>query len=241
MSERRLTAVLAAIAAQPAGALPDRLCAAAAVTLDAPGVGVMLGADDVVLQTVCATVEGRRYEELQTDLGEGPSWSAHRTGAPVSAGDLDHDGTWPAFGPAAAGLGIRAVFAFPLRSGSAHVGALTLYRLVAGELDDVEHTDALLFARVALDLLLAARSELPSDDLDGLFFADTRDAEIHQASGMVSVQLGVAVAVAMSVLRAHAFSAERPMRAIAADIVARRLRLGDDADPVHPTERPTTP
>ena len=54
---------------------------------------------------------------------------------------------------------------------------------------------------------------------------------VHQASGMVSVQLGIAVAAALSVLRAHAFAEDRPLREVAADVVARRIRMTDAPDP----------
>ena len=50
--------------------------------LDAAGVGVSLGASDdpldSVLQTIGATDRGRDAETLQFDLGEGPSYTAHR-------------------------------------------------------------------------------------------------------------------------------------------------------------------
>ena len=47
---------------------------------------------------------------------------------------------------------------------------------------------------------------------------------------MVSVQLQVPVAEALVRIRAHAFADGRPLGAVAADIVARRLRLTDDRD-----------
>ncbi|MEX0835307.1 MAG: ANTAR domain-containing protein, partial [Nitriliruptor sp.] len=53
------------------------------------------------------------------------------------------------------------------------------------------------------------------------------EVAVHQASGMVSVQLGIAVAAAISVLRAHAFSAGRPLHDVALDVIARRLRMTD--------------
>jgi hypothetical protein len=53
-------------------------------------------------------------------------------------------------------------------------------------------------------------------------------AEIHQASGMVSIQLQIPVAEALVRMRAHAFAVGSPLGDIAADIVARRLRLTDD-------------
>ena len=42
---------------------------------------------------------------------------------------------------------------------------------------------------------------------------------------MVSVQLGVSVTEALIRLRAYAFSHDRPLRDVAEDVVARRLRF----------------
>lgn len=231
MQQRRIVRVLEAVASQAPGPLADRLCGGAAQVLDAPGVALSLLTRDDLLQTVCTTDAGRHGETLQADLGEGPSYTAHRIGGPVLVGDLDLDDTWPAFGPAAAAGGIGAVFAFPLRRGAVRVGAMTLYRPAAGDLTDDQHADALVFARIALDLLLALQAGRTADELDELFLAGTGNAaQIHQASGMVSVQLGVEVGLALAVLRAHAFSAGRSLREVADDVVARRVRL-DDAPP----------
>lgn len=48
-------------------------------------------------------------------------------------------------------------------------------------------------------------------------------AEIHQATGMVTVQLDVDTADALARMRAHAFSHQRLLIDVARDIVARRL------------------
>ncbi len=55
-------------------------------------------------------------------------------------------------------------------------------------------------------------------------------AEVHQATGMISVQLDVTQAVALIRLRAYAFSQHRPLADVAADVVARRVRFGDNDD-----------
>jgi AmiR/NasT family two-component response regulator len=55
-------------------------------------------------------------------------------------------------------------------------------------------------------------------------------AEVHQATGMVSVQLDVSQAVALVRLRAYAFSEHRPLADVAADVVARRMRFDDNDD-----------
>ncbi len=69
----------------------------------------------------------------------------------------------------------------------------------------------------------------PPDDLDELFVDGAGSTtEIHQATGIISVQLGVAVGSAMAVLRAHAYAERRALREVARDVVARDLRFGPD-------------
>ena len=55
-----------------------------------------------------------------------------------------------------------------------------------------------------------------------------RRAEVHQAAGMASVQLGVSVMDALARLRAYAFVHDRGVAEVAADVVARRLRFSPD-------------
>jgi hypothetical protein len=68
---------------------------------------------------------------------------------------------------------------------------------------------------------------------------DERRAEVHQAAGMISVQLGMGVEEALTRLRAHAYAEDRRLADVARDVVARRLRFapepagnsaGDDHD-----------
>lgn len=51
--------------------------------------------------------------------------------------------------------------------------------------------------------------------------------KVHQATGMVSVQLGVPLPEAMVRLRAAAYAGERSLPAFSADVIARRLRMDD--------------
>ena len=50
-------------------------------------------------------------------------------------------------------------------------------------------------------------------------------AVVHQAAGMVSVQASVSVEDAMLLLRAYTFAEDSPIKAVAADVVTRRLRF----------------
>jgi hypothetical protein len=65
-------------------------------------------------------------------------------------------------------------------------------------------------------------------------------AELFQAQGMVTVQLGVPLADALARIRARAYSDNRPLREVARDIVTRRLRL-DRETPGPPSAPDVTP
>jgi GAF domain-containing protein len=227
----RLDAVLAVIMGQPAGPLSDMVCSAAAQRLHAPGVGITIAVSDELLQGAHATTLGRTGDGLQEELGEGPAYAAHLSGRPVLVADLAEDDRWPAFARAAGEVGIVASFSFPIGSGAVKLGTLNLYRPSAVPLDDEQHADGLIFARLALDLLTAP------PELDGQVGSSSAHAwpgaasltpQLHQATGMVSAQLGVDMADALAALRAHTYATGRPLTDLSADVVARKLRLHDD-------------
>lgn len=170
-------------------------------------------------------------EELTLTLGEGPGVDAG-AGIPVLVADLatkDSMRRWPVFAPAATDAGARAVFAFPLQMGAIHLGVLDLYRGRPGGLDRDRLADALVLADTACTVLLdAAQRELsqPYARRSEPFLA--RHAEVHQATGMVSVQLGVSVALALVRLRAYAYAHDRRLSDVARDVVGRRLRFEPD-------------
>jgi AmiR/NasT family two-component response regulator len=60
---------------------------------------------------------------------------------------------------------------------------------------------------------------------DDLSSRSTYQLQVHQATGMVQVQAGVTTEEAFLMLRARAFSDDRPLEAIATEVVERRLRF----------------
>ena len=109
---------------------------------------------------------------------------------------------------------------------------LSLYRAQPGPLTPQQLADALVFADIALQLLLDSYAGISGSadyrPLDGL--SDSRD-EVYQATGMVSVQVGVSLEEAFVRLRAHAFAAGTPLDDVADDVVKRRLRFAPDPEP----------
>jgi hypothetical protein len=189
-----------------------------------------------------------RLAELHLTLGEGPSLDASAGGGgPALASDLA-DGEsgfrWPAFAPAALGAGAAAVFAFPLAVGAIRAGVLGLYRDRPGSLSDFQLGDALVFADTATLLLLDAASPEDANEEAGNREAGDQApragpggqpaglalhrAEIDQAAGMLTEQLGVSITDAFARLRAYAYVNDLRLADVARDIVARRLRLSPD-------------
>ena len=168
-------------------------------------------------------------EDLQYTLGEGPCVDSARTGRPVLDADLERSGRrrWPRFAPGALEAGVRAVFAFPLGVGDIRIGVLDLYRDVPGTLSEPVMVDAESYADAATLLLLHMHAEQPLNDETGTGWVDglADRSEVHQATGMVSVQSGVSLSDALLLLRARSFAAERPLDEVARDVVDRVIRF----------------
>jgi diguanylate cyclase (GGDEF)-like protein len=123
---------------------------AAGITL-APatsGPGYVAGSDESAL----------RYEQLQAELGEGPSVAACQSGEGLMVADLRNDDRFGAFGRRAAATGLAAVFTFPLRQADHQLGALDLYRDTAGPLNDDDMAAAQMLADVTAAYVVNAQA-----------------------------------------------------------------------------------
>lgn len=214
--------------------LPDVLVALCARSLPVNGVGMALMTDDGPAGTVAAT-DGTalELEDLQFSLGEGPCVDASQSGRPVLQPDLARTGEqrWPAFAAGAAAAGLAAVFAFPLRVGGIRLGVLDLYRTSVGALSGDELTSALAFADAATAVLLHLQASAAglAPPLDALIVLDDR-AEVHQATGVVSVQAGVPLQEALLLLRARAYVEQQPISALAQDVLRGVVDFNDVLD-----------
>ncbi|MDX3385385.1 GAF and ANTAR domain-containing protein [Streptomyces niveiscabiei] len=210
----------------------------------------VLGADGVVLSMLpagdrmpeplwCHPELSARFEELQFTLGEGPGPDAVRTGAPVVEPDLDRvrSERWPALLPAARELGVHGVCCFPLGIGAIRVGVLTVLCDGNRRLSEQQYADATALTAALTGAFLngAPPREGRNGDVPGSggfpeWPSGLHRAAVHQATGMVSVQLGVSMDIALLRLRAHAYASGRPLGEVAQDVVARRLRFDDDVN-----------
>lgn len=209
-----------------------RLCEVAADITSMTGAGIMLMSGDVPRGSLCSSNEvSALIEDLQFTLGEGPCVDAYRLDRPVLEPDLadPDDVRWVAFSPPAVAAGVRAVFGFPVQVGVARLGSLNLYRDQPGPLTHDQHADALVMADVAARAVIAMQAEAP---VGSVALAVEAGANlrfvVHQASGMVSVQLDVSVGEALIRMRAHAFSNDVLLDDVAKDVVTRQMRFASD-------------
>jgi hypothetical protein len=209
------------------------LCETAVARLGVSGVALTLDNSPGWPETAESTSgPATQLAELEVTVGEGPCLDAHRDGRPVLIADLDGPAgqyRWPVFAPLAVEAGANALFALPMCVGAIRVGVLALHRVLAGRLEPAELADSLAFAELALRLLLDEQAGLPAAEEDSAAFDDLplHSAQVHQATGVVSEQIGVGIDDAFARLRARAFADRRPLVELATDVVAHQVRFDE--------------
>ena len=215
--------------------LAMQICRACVDGLDVDGAAISLLTRSVARQTQAATdAIAELLEDLQFTLSEGACMEAARTGSPVLVPDLQHGSEvarWPVFAAAVMERSpVQALFALPLQWGALNLGVLDLYRREPGSLTDDQLRDAISTADTAALMMLGLRTEPDHGGEGWLDHAVAHRAEVHQATGMVSVQLDISAADALSRMRAHAFVHDRLLIDVARDVVARRLAFSESME-----------
>lgn len=206
----------------------DTLCAAACAVLEADAAALCLTGplDHVVIGVDPGAIAA--LAERPSEDGEGPCVDAARSDQVVAGDDLTSTGVvpWPDFSAAAAELGFRSLWSWPLQIGAIRLGALTVFLTRARPLDDATLRRGSSFALAATELVLLTNDPASPSSVAAAFEGSIeRRAVVHQASGMISAQLDVSLGDALSVLRARAWADGRSMTELARDVVARRQRM----------------
>lgn len=178
------------------------------------------------LELLLATDElSERVAELEFALGQGPGVDAVAAGMPSAADDLQSGVSlrrWPLFAVEARHVGVRAVQAYPIMFDERPFGAVALYSKEPTRLTSEQH-------RHAIDIT----------ELIGLALVDPGSGEsigsglrmsVHQAAGMVMQQSGRSIQEALVLLRSTAFSEDRQVTDVAADVIAGQRRF-DEMEP----------
>lgn len=214
--------------------LLGRLCRAVAAYVPAAGVAIGL-MSDAGSAGVVASADERSVllDDQQFALGEGPSRDAFRLRRPVLIADLQSSegSAWPLYTAGALESGVHGVFAFPLHIGASAFGILTIYVSEPGALDHDHLAMALAFAESATEILLDEDAASTDDWLNpGVETALSYRADIYQAQGFVTVQLGVSLAEALVLMRAHAFSQNLALAELATLILSGAVALDSVTD-----------
>ncbi|MGP9019928.1 GAF and ANTAR domain-containing protein [Streptomyces sp. BR1] len=207
---------------------------ARALGVEGVAVSLLVGEDQEVEPLWRSPGLTARFEELQFTLGVGPGPDAARSGAVVMAPDLRavRSDRWPALLPQVRELGVAGVCCFPLGLGGIRLGVLSVVTSIpSAVMPEQQCVDALSLAAALTGLLLEGdgNGQAASGTVTGAP-RELHRAVVHQATGMISVQLDVSLAEAMLRLRAFAYSRDLPLGDVAGDVVARRLRFNDDRD-----------
>lgn len=230
------------------GAICDT--AARLTGVDGAAVAVLTGSRAVRELVYATDALAQQIDEIQFVLGEGPCLDAYERDRPELCAHLDRqvfDVRWPAFTTEVAGLGVEAVFAYPVPGRRRPLGVLELYRRTAGVLDEHEQRSARMCAGALRDTLESnwqthlsqsgsAEAAIESAAVTGAAIpppdAFTR-SQVYVAAGMVAVQLTVSAQEGLDRLRAYSFANKRSIVAVASDVVERRLSfrsLAEDQD-----------
>jgi GAF domain-containing protein len=195
--------------------LPIRV--ATVVLMGDQGVEGITGASDALAAAI---------QDEEFTLGEGPVSDVRRERQPIMVSDLRNmTSDWPHFVPAVERLGIRAMYAIPLRIGAVDLGVLILGGARPRVMTKDELADLLLLGDLISRLVLDLQAGVTSESLAWALEATDTRAVVHQATGMIAAQLDVGVAEALARLRANAFATDRPIDQVAAEVVAGRRRF----------------
>lgn len=211
--------------------LAARICAACIAGLDVDGAAISLLTTTPARVTLWASdATADLLEEMQFSMNEGACIEAGSSGRPVLVPDLadsTETARWPVFASAVLEqTDVRALFVLPLQWGVVNLGVLDLYRTAPGPLAAAQLRDVLSAADAAALMYITMRTDPEADAW--LDQSASSRAVVHQATGMVLVQLGVPAQEALARMRGRAFAEQRLLVDMARDIVARRVTFAED-------------
>jgi hypothetical protein len=206
----------------------ETLCSRCRNILLVDGVAISLASTHELIPLCTTSPAIAAFEELEFTLGVGPELDAFATGRPTPTGHPSHEHSdrWPPTGVAAGDSELGSIYAFPLSVGAARIGVLTLFQRLMRALSPTQEADALIAADVLAHVILAEQGNAPAGAI-AMAFREPGSfrGEIHQASGMLSEQIGCGVADALVQLRSRAYATSTPIAHLADDVIAGRTRL----------------
>jgi anti-sigma regulatory factor (Ser/Thr protein kinase) len=188
--------------------------------LDVQVASVMVADEHGVLRLMAASSEYARLLEL-FEVEAAPCATCFATGSPVTEPDLDAaDARWPQFARLAHAVGFRSVYSLPMRLRGEVIGVLSLFRSLAGPLNDGDVRIGQALANVATVGLLQHRTVAHRQVLvEQLRHVANGRVLIELARGVLAERLGVDVDAALEELRRHSARTHLRLSEAAAAVV----------------------
>ncbi|MGB9302724.1 MAG: GAF and ANTAR domain-containing protein [Mycobacterium sp.] len=176
------------------------------------------------LRLLAATSEAARELELfQLQADEGPCVDCYASGEPVSVADIEQTvGRWPLFVPAAVEAGFASVHAVPMRAAGIVFGALGLFGVRPGELDEADLLVGQTLTHIACVAILQEHPPTPSTVMPRLRSALASRVIVEQAKGFLREVLGVSVEEAFSLLRTYSRDSGEHLTDVARKLMTER-------------------
>lgn len=211
--------------ADPGSDLTDALrqvCGATVSAFGVSGAGMMIIDDNQELRHVTSTDEdGRKLEEFQAAVGEGPCVDTLIFDRAVTTTDASIDARWERLGPLLRETDVRAVLGVPTRAGGGAIGAFNVYRSTQHEWDESELRAIAAFSDIVETLignaLLANARETIVQQLQ---YALENRVSIERAVGVIMARDRVDPVTAFNTLRSHARAQRRKVSDLADEILA---------------------
>lgn len=183
------------------------------------------GAFDQILLS-SSSDDARRVAEWEFTLLEGPCFDAAVAGTSNFAETAPSaENPWPQLSAKAQGLGYRCIGGIPWQVEGTFYTTLNIYDR-HGSITLETLADAAQIAEGLASLVVGSFAQQPPSS-DQLGEHDT----FHQATGMVMTQMRIDARSAVDVLRAHAWSHDRLLMDVAAEVVDRTLTFAPARPP----------
>jgi GAF domain-containing protein len=202
--------------------------------LDVSAAGIILVAVDGELRLMASSSQAMRVLEIfELQADEGPCMDSYHSGLPIVNLDLAeaHD-RWPHFTPEALDAGFRSVHALPMQLRGNIIGALNLFRVDEGALNDDDIISAQAFADIATIAILQHRAVAQAQRLnEQLSHALNSRIVIEQAKGVLAERSSLDMEGAFTRLRTYARSHNLRLTDVARDVITGAL----PADALNPS------
>ena len=207
------------------------LCRLFLNSLPVSGASVAVMTASGARMTLCSSgILAARIDELQFELGEGPQSAVARSGQIVMVPNValgGHD-DWPVLGSALGEIAVGAIFCIPIQMGAVTVGVATLYSDSPSTLDHDQQVTALMIASaIAGGVVQQAMAAALDEGAEESAAAPALRREVHQATGIVLVQLNTTATIAYARIQAYAFANGITVLTVARDVVAGSLAFED--------------